>query len=48
MKVKVKSVFKDKNTQIIHKIGDNLEVSKERYNEIKPYVEIIKKKKGQE
>lgn len=48
MKVKVTSVFKDKNTLKIHNIGDELDVSKERYNEIKPYVEIIKKKKGQE
>ena len=48
MKVKVISVFRDKYTFKIHKTGDVLEVSKERYNEIKPYVEIIKKKKGQE
>lgn len=48
MKVKVTSVFRDKYTFKIHKVGDELEVSKERYNEIKPYVEVIKKKKGQE
>jgi hypothetical protein len=48
MKVKVISVFQDKYTNEKYKVGDELDVSKERYNEIKPYVEIIKKKKGQE
>ena len=48
MKVTVTSVFRDKYTGKYHKIGDELEVSKERYNEIKDYVEVVKKKKGQE
>lgn len=48
MKVKVISVFRDKNTKEIYKVGKELEVSKERYGEIKDFVEIIKNKKGQE
>jgi hypothetical protein len=48
MKVKVISLFRDKYTGKYHKVGEELDVSKERYNEIKPYVEVIKKKKGQE
>ena len=41
MKVKVISVFKDKNTNEVYKLNKELEVSKERYEEIKEYVEII-------
>jgi hypothetical protein len=48
MKVKVVSIFRDKNTKETYKLNDEIEVSKERYNEIKEYVEIIKTKKGQE
>lgn len=48
MKVKVISVFRDKYTKRTYKLGEKIEVSKERYNEIKQYVEIIKTKKGQE
>lgn len=48
MKVKVVNIFKDKNTKEIYKVNDIIEVSKERYNEIKDFVEIIKTKKGQE
>lgn len=48
MKVKVISVFRDKHTKETYKANDVIEVSKERYNEIKQYVEIIKSKKGQE
>ena len=48
MKVKVISLFRDKYTGKYHKVGEELDVSKERYNEIKPYVEVIKNKKGQE
>jgi hypothetical protein len=48
MKVVVTSPFRDKYTFKFHKEGEELDVSKERYNEIKPYVEVIKKKKGQE
>lgn len=47
MKVRVTSVFIDKNTNEKYKLGQDLEVSKERYNEIKKYVEVIKTKKGQ-
>lgn len=47
MKVRVISVFIDKNTNEKYKLGQDLEVSKERYNEIKKYVEVIKTKKGQ-
>lgn len=48
MKVKVVSVFRDKYTNKTYELNDKLEVSKERYNEIKQYVEKIKAKKGQE
>ena len=42
MKVKVKSIFVDKKTKERYKLNQELNVSKERYNEIKEYVEIIK------
>lgn len=45
MKVKVVSVFKDKHTKKIYKLNDEIEVSKERYKEIKEFVEEIKSKK---
>ena len=48
MKVKVVSVFKDKNTHHTYKLNEVIEVTKERYTEIKQYVEEIKTKKGQE
>lgn len=42
MKVKVISIFKDKsNLKRIYKLNEELDVSKERYEEIKEYVEII-------
>lgn len=41
MKVKVISVFRDKNTKEIYKLNTELEVSKSRYEEIKEYVEVI-------
>lgn len=41
MKVKVISVFKDKNTNEVYPLDKELEVSKERYEEIKEFVEII-------
>lgn len=42
MKVKVVNVFRDKKApKEIVKLGTELEVSKERYEEIKEYVEII-------
>lgn len=34
MKVKVLKRFKDKHTQDIHKVGDVLDVTKKRYEEI--------------
>lgn len=34
MKVKVIERFRDKNTKKIHKVGDVLTISKERYDEI--------------
>lgn len=46
MKVKVKSVFVDKNTKERYKINYEFDVSKERYEEIKKYVEIVETKKG--
>ncbi len=48
MKVRVISVFIDKNTNERYKLGQELDVSKERYKEIQKYVEKIKTKKGQE
>ena len=48
MRVKVKSVFIDKNTNEKYKLNQELDVSKERYKEIKKYVEALKTKKGQE
>ena len=43
MKVKVKSIFKDKYTNKIYKLNDELEVTDKRYEEIKKYVEKIEK-----
>jgi phosphopantetheine adenylyltransferase len=45
MKVKVVSIFTDKYTKKTYKLGDKIEVSKERYNEIEQYVEKIKENK---
>jgi len=45
IKVKVISVFRDKNTKEIYKLNEELNVSKARYDEIKEYVEIIKETK---
>lgn len=45
MKVKVVSIFTDKNTKKTYRLGDEIEVTKDRYKEIKSYVEIIKEKK---
>ena len=43
MKVRIISVFRDKYTGKTYKVGEEIEVSKTRYNEIKQYVEKIKK-----
>ena len=48
MKVRVISVFIDKNTNERYKLNQELDVPKERYKEIQQYVEIVKTKKGQE
>lgn len=42
MKVKVITRFNDKDTKEFYKLNHVMEVSKERYEEIKKYVEIIK------
>lgn len=42
MRVRVIERFNDKNTKEFYKLNRELEVSKERYEEIKKYVEIIK------
>lgn len=39
MKVKVKSIFKDKYTNKVYKLNDELDVTDERYEEVKQYVE---------
>lgn len=46
MKVKVINIFVDKSTKERYKIGKILVVSKERYEEIKDYVEVIKKEEN--
>lgn len=43
MKVKVKSIFKDKYTNKVYKLNDELDVTDERYKEVKQYVEKIEK-----
>lgn len=43
MKVKVKEVFRDKYTNEVYKLNKELEVTNERYEEIKQYVEKVKK-----
>ena len=48
MKVRVKSVFIDKNTNEKYKLNQELDISKGRYKEVQQYVEIVKTKKGQE
>ena len=45
MKVKVLSIFTDKYTKKTYSLGDKIEVTKDRYKEIKQYVEIIKTNK---
>lgn len=48
MKVRVISVFIDKNTSEKYDIGQELSVSKERYAEMQQFVEIVKNEKGRE
>lgn len=48
MRVKVINIFVDKNTKERYKLNQKLEVTKERYEEIKKYVEIIKHTKKED
>ena len=50
MKVKVIEMFRDKyNLKILHKVNDILEnITEERFNEIKNFVEIIEEKNSEE
>ena len=43
MKVKVKSIFKDKYTDKRYELNDELDVTDEIYEEVKQYVEKIEK-----
>lgn len=43
MKVKVKEVFRDKYTNKVYTLNDEIEVTEERYKEIERYVEKINK-----
>lgn len=43
MQVRIKSVFVDKNTKERYKLNKIIEISEERFKEIKEYVEIVKK-----
>lgn len=43
MKVKVKEIFRDKYTNEVYKLNKKLDVTDERYEEIKQYVEKVKK-----
>lgn len=43
MQVRIRSIFVDKNTKKRYKLNKIIEVSKERFKEIKEYVEIVKK-----
>lgn len=42
MKAKVIKTFSDKEKKCVHKVGDTIEVTKERYKEIQRFVEEIK------
>ena len=43
MKVKVKEIFRDKYTNKVYKLNDEIEVTEERFKEIEKYVEKINK-----
>ena len=45
-KVKVIDIFRDKYTNEVYKLNQELEVDEKRFNEIKAYVEEIKEDKG--
>ena len=42
-KILPKSIFKDKYTNKVYKLNDELDVTDERYEEVKQYVEKIEK-----
>ena len=46
MKVKVIKRFVDKYTNEFYKLNQILDISKDRYNEIRQYVDIIEKKEN--
>lgn len=50
MKVRVKEMFRDKyNLKTLYKVNDILDnIKKERYNEIKNFVEIIEEENSEE
>lgn len=51
MKVKVISSFRDKNTKVIHQPGEELDISKERADEIMKvgnFIELLEEPKKQE
>lgn len=43
MKVVVKTIFRDKYTRKVYKLDDEIDVTDKRYEEIKQYVEKIKR-----
>lgn len=43
MKVKVKEIFRDKYTNEVYKLNDEIEVTEERFKEIERYVEKTSK-----
>lgn len=45
MKVKVKEIFRDKYTNEVYKLNKELDVTDERYEEIKQYVDKVEKNK---
>ena len=50
MKVKVKTAFKDKNTNELYKVGEELEMSVQRVNEVLKvgnFIELVEQDTGQ-
>ena len=45
MKVRVTEIFRDKYTNKVYELNEEIEVTEERYEEIKQYVENIDNKK---
>ena len=49
MKVRVVEMFRDKyDLKTLHKVNDILNITKERFEEIKDFVEIIEEKNSEE